>query len=154
MDHGRFRCCQCHRVKPRRTQDQRYCDDPSCQQARRNAWRRDKYASDADYRANQRASTDAWLAAQGGSAAWYRDYRRRRRDAIALTEPSAPGPSLSSPKDEIAEDASLKASAAPRAKRDPAPSGSGVTSGTYRLIAAGAAKRDAIIVELRLISSG
>jgi len=154
MDYGRFRCCHCRRVKPRRTRNQCYCDNADCQQARRNAWRRNKYASDADYRANQRASTKAWLAAQGGSAKWYREYRRRSREAIASTDFTAPNPSAIVSKEKVADEVLLKPSDDIRAKRDAVPSKKGVSSGIYQLIATGAAKRDAIFVELRLITSG
>jgi hypothetical protein len=56
-----------------------YCSDARCQQVRKNAWRRQKYAEDLDYRLNQRESTEAWLEAVGGSAKYYREYRRKRK---------------------------------------------------------------------------
>ncbi len=75
MKAGRFRCCSCKKLKWKRTRDQRYCGARECQKARKNRWRREKYAADADYRANQRDSTKAWLGGRGGSAAYFRAYR-------------------------------------------------------------------------------
>ncbi len=79
MGAERFRCCWCKRLKWKRTRDQRYCGERECQKARKNAWRREKYATDADYRANQRDSTKAWLSVRGGSAAYWRAYREGQR---------------------------------------------------------------------------
>jgi hypothetical protein len=82
---------------------QSYCNLAPCQKVRKNTWRREKYAEDADYRANQRDSTTAWLGTQGGAAAYYRAYRRRRRaqrgglaadraaDRAPVGDPNAPG---------------------------------------------------------------
>ena len=79
MEYGKFRCRECGKVRQRQAQEQRYCAQSACQKARKNAWRRAKYAADADYRANQRDSTDAWLVGQGGAAAYHRAYRQRRK---------------------------------------------------------------------------
>jgi hypothetical protein len=79
MDYGRFRCRHCRKLRRKRTRDQRYCGESACQKARKNAWRREKYAEDADYRANQRDSTNAWLEKSGGAAAYHRVYRKRRK---------------------------------------------------------------------------
>lgn len=81
MDYGKFRCRQCGKLWRRRTQEQSYCGESACQKARKNAWRRAKYAADADYRANQRDSTNAWLDEQGGTAAYHRAYRQRRKES-------------------------------------------------------------------------
>lgn len=126
----RFRCRHCRRLIARRTETQRYCDAKACQRARKNRWRRERYASDPDYRANQRDSNAAWLASQGGIAAYHRAYRRRcqgRKDVLV---------------------GDLTAGA----KRDGKPVISVLNSGTYRLIAVGDAKRDALLVNLRIIS--
>lgn len=92
MDYGRFRCRHCRKLRRKRTRDQRYCGKSACQKARKNAWRREKYAEDADYRANQRDSTNAWLEKNGGGAAYHRGYRKRckwpaaAKPAAATTE--------------------------------------------------------------------
>jgi len=80
MEYGKFRCRQCGKLWRRRTREQSYCGGIACQKARKNAWRRAKYAADADYRANQRDSTNAWLDDQGGTAAYHRAYRQRRKE--------------------------------------------------------------------------
>lgn len=56
-----------------------YCGEKECQRARKNGWRREKYAEDLDYRLNQRESTKAWLESVGGGAKYYREYRRKRK---------------------------------------------------------------------------
>ena len=83
MEYGKFRCRQCGKLWRRRTREQSYCGKIACQKARKNAWRRAKYAADADYRANQRDSTNAWLDDQGGTAAYHRAYRQRRKESGA-----------------------------------------------------------------------
>jgi len=79
MKKKRFRCRCCRKMRPVRVKNQKYCSDPKCRQARKNAWNTAKYASDPDYRANQKASTETWLRTQGGSAVYFREYRRRRK---------------------------------------------------------------------------
>lgn len=85
MKTGRFRCCSCKKLKWKRTLDQRYCGARECQKARKNRWRREKYATDADYRANQRDSTKAWLGGRGGSASYFRAYRAGQRQGPECT---------------------------------------------------------------------
>lgn len=75
---GQYRCAHCDALKLKRVLDQRYCGAAACQRARKNRWRRDKYAGDIDYRQNQRESTQRWLSSQGGAAAYYRAYRQAR----------------------------------------------------------------------------
>jgi hypothetical protein len=82
MDYGKFRCRHCGKLKRRRTAEQSYCGASECQKARKNAWRRAKYSTDADYRANHRESTNTWLEEQGGSAAYHRAYRRRLKESM------------------------------------------------------------------------
>ena len=79
MASHRFRCAACKRLTESRVKGQRYCGREKCQKARKNAWRRDRYAADADYRANQAQSTKAWLDSVGGAACYHRQYRKRRR---------------------------------------------------------------------------
>ena len=75
----RFRCRHCKKLRHEQNEAQRFCGDPACQNARKNGWRREKYASDPDYRDNQRDSTDAWLKSQGGAAVYHRRYRNRQK---------------------------------------------------------------------------
>jgi hypothetical protein len=123
--------------------DQRYCPERECQKARKNAWRREKYAQDSDYRANQRDSTNAWLHEQGGSAAYHRTYRNRRKNlppSGAVSEPSPPplAPQLG-------------------AKRDAESAESSLASGVYTLVPLqpdGNAKRDALLVKIAVVPRG
>jgi hypothetical protein len=143
MDYGRFRCRHCRKLRRKRTGDQRYCGERACQKARKNTWRREKYAQDSDYRANQRDSTNAWLGERGGSAAYHRAYRTRRKNpspSRTVPEPSPP-------------------SAAPplRAKRDAESAESALASGVYTLVPLqpdGNAKRDAFLVEIAVFPRG
>jgi hypothetical protein len=123
--------------------DQRHCGASECQKARKNIWRREKYAQDSDYRANQRDSTNAWLDEQGGSAAYHREYRRRHKNPSPFRSASEPGrPSRSLP---------------PGAKRDAKLAESALASGVYTLVPVepdGDTKRDALLVEIAVIPRG
>jgi hypothetical protein len=79
METMRFRCRHCGKLKLVVKKGQKYCSDVKCQQARKNAWRRQKYAEDLDYRLNQKQSTEMWLESVGGAAEYYREYRRKRK---------------------------------------------------------------------------
>ncbi len=123
--------------------DQRYCGARECQKARKNTWRREKYAQDSDYRANQRDSTNAWLGERGGSAAYHRAYRNRRGNppssrTVSEQSPPSAEPPLS-------------------AKRDAESARSALPSGVYTLVPIqpdGSAKRDAFLVKIAVIPAG
>lgn len=171
MQNGWFRCKHCQSLRRQRTPDQRYCDEESCQRARKNAWRRAKYASDADYRDNQRDSTHQWLEAQGGAAAYYRRYRKRRREKSAgeaqselpQSDEQVPNPPASNPTHErkaTCPEPSSSAKSNAKATRPPCANSDAfspqlpVISGRYRLIPDGGANSDAISVFLSVISGG
>lgn len=136
MNNARFRCRCCGELKPRQSAEQRYCGKAACQQARKKAWRRAKYANDPDYRLNQAQSTAAWLEKQGGAAAYYREYRRRcRQQGRQPGTPARPDPSPG-----------------PSANRDANQDDSPVLSGVYHLVPLGGANRDAISVQLSVIA--
>ncbi len=127
-------------LRRRRTVDQRYCGKRKCQKARKNIWRREKYAQDFDYRANQRDSTNAWLDERGGSAAYHRAYRNRRKNPSASRAVSGQSPAL-----------------ALRAKRDAELAESALPSGVYTLVPIrpdGDAKRDAFLVKIVVVPWG
>lgn len=143
MDYGRFRCRQCTRLRRKRTVDQRYCGDSECQKARKNAWRREKYAQDSDYRANQRDATNAWLKERGGSAAYFRAYRIRQKNPSASKTTS--------------EQSSASAEPPVNAKRDAGSRKSGLLSGVYTLTPIpcdGGANSDALLVEIVVVPGG
>lgn len=139
MKHERFRCACCQKMRPARVKGQRYCGAPSCQQARKNAWRREKYATDVDYRATHKESTRAWLVSVGGAATYHRQYRKRRRGK----------------QQRLVGQADSRASSVEsgrRAKRDATSTDCPVETGHYLLVPIGDAKRDATVVEIRTIS--
>jgi hypothetical protein len=138
MDVAHFRCRCCGKIKVRRSPEQRYCGEAVCQRARKQAWRRAKYASDPDYRLNQKQSTAAWLAKRGGAATYFRDYRRRRRDEKQCELPKI-GVAKASPPTSANSDATL----------DESP----IASGRYRLVPLEGANSDAISVQLSVIQS-
>ena len=146
MEHRVFRCCHCKRLRAKRTSDQRYCGDTDCQKARKNTWRRERYASDADYRVNQHDSTKAWLDANGGSAAYHR--ARRKRGSGQARAPVVRGPAtwqqqaIGTKHDDTPACANSDAKTAK----------SSIYSGTYKLIPLDRANSDAIFVELSMIS--
>jgi len=137
-----FRCRYCRKLRLKRSAAQHYCGREPCQRARKNSWRQSKLREDPDYRANQRAATQAWLESQGGSAAYYRRYREgRRQQALACcTEQTYPATRHC-------------ARPGPGAKSDAEAVQTRVKSGIYRLMSCDAAKSDAIVVELVVISS-
>ena len=140
MKQGRFRCNHCRKLKSLRVEGQKYCGEKACQQARKNEWRRRQYAEDPDYRKNQQASTEVWLESQGGAATYHREYRRRRKRRGA----SGMGRKAVVP---------AKPEAIACANRD-APSGDlPLKTGRY-VISSANAKRDAYLVDIRLVSSG
>jgi hypothetical protein len=53
-------CCGCRFVPRANVPDQQYCSRRTCQNARRQRWRKQKLKSDADYRADQYASQERW----------------------------------------------------------------------------------------------
>ncbi len=143
MDYGRFRCRHCKKLRRKQTADQRYCGESKCQKARKNAWRREKYAQDPDYRANQRDSTNAWLGEHGGSASYHRAYRKRRKDPVTPKAAFPPSP----------PSAAIPASA----NSDAGSARSGFLSGVYTLIPVqsdGGANSDALLVEIAVVPRG
>ena len=142
MEYGKFRCRECGKLRRRQAQEQRYCARSACQKARKNAWRRAKYAADADYRANQRDSTDAWLVGQGGAAAYHRAYRQRRKAGAGLPKRSPPADSPAS-----------VASANSDGRRDESSWKSGVYALT-RITRKSDANSDALVVKIDFISTG
>lgn len=180
MDQPRFQCKCCRRHLPRRTQDQRYCERPLCQRTRKNAWRRDKYSTDPEYRTGHRESTEAWLETRGGAAAYHREYRRKRRlansraDRVLKADAQQPSvvSSLQPPSAEATPERPSRMPAAGTSR--PPPSGSTATGGPgaksdaiyretevipgryelCRVNTAAGAKRDAILVDLSIVSIG
>jgi hypothetical protein len=129
MDDRQFRCLCCGRIRLRKNPQQRYCGREACQHARKNAWRRGKYAGDPDYRANQHDSTQSWLETQGGAAEYHRAYRRRRK----------------------MQDHVLSPPTSQSANSDAKTTENAVISGTYWLVPEPTANSDAVLVHLALI---
>ena len=158
MKKKRFRCRCCHEMRPVRVENQKYCGNPKCKQARKNAWNREKYASDPDYRANQKAGTETWLESQGGSAAYFREYRRRRkREEEAHEKPD----SFENKQEVSAGEESVFASEisvpGKSANRDSMSLEKPLKSGRYTMFrdhSPKSANRDSYLVEIVLISSG
>jgi hypothetical protein len=160
MKARRFKCRHCHRTVTTKRAGQQYCGERACQRARKQEWSREKYKSDADYRINQKESTDAWLASQGGAAAYYRDYRRRRRKCKLAAEATGPSAEASTVCEATHENHSVISSYEPcmakrmvRANRDASLHHGPIKTGRYEIITVGA-NRDAVIAEIRLISTG
>ena len=145
-----FRCRHCKQLRARRSEGQRYCGREDCQRARKNAWRRDKYTADPDYRANHKASMTAWFTSQGGRAEYYRRYRRERKERRLLRradDEQRGGGKQSAPAVQVGVE-TARANSDARATEQP------VISGRYRLVACEGANSDAIVVELSVISGG
>lgn len=148
MANKRFRCRHCRKLESKRTADQRFCNDEACQRARKNEWRRERYAADLDYRVNQRESSNAWLEANGGAAEYHRRYRRKRkqrRDKESV---------ISKKKAEPVADSAAEPGPATAANSDALSVESLTISGRYKLIPFGGANSDALYAEIRIISDG
>jgi hypothetical protein len=159
MKSKKFRCRHCRRLIPEKVPGQKYCGSSACQKARKNGWRREKYASDPDYRLNQKASTEAWLTSLGGAAEYYREYRKqRKRVEEARQEAEEKRHSFRGSPSPLEEgDASLFAGAdaasAESANRDAEIVEVPIKKGRYRILPEGA-NSDAFIAEIRVISYG
>ena len=150
MGYQKFRCAGCHKLRLAKVKDQRYCGEAACQKARKNEWRRQKYASDVDYRANQKQSTKNWLESVGGAATYYHQYRQRVKSNQPATKPRLTAV-RKTPKN-----LSLKIETPQNANRDVVLGDLSIKSGRYLLRGAGVdagANRDAILVEIRAIST-
>lgn len=76
-----FYCRHCKRRIKRnvRIKEQFYCQDKACQQARKNAWERNKKRTDATYRQRRKDQHQVWLKKQRGDV-YQKTYRERRID--------------------------------------------------------------------------
>ena len=92
-----FRCKHCHLCLPTNphVKNQQYCGRTECQRARKNAWQRNKMATDPDYVDNQRRARQSW---QKNNPDYWRTYRQKRQK---------PPPAASAPKP-VKMDASVK----------------------------------------------
>jgi hypothetical protein len=147
METRRFRCLACKKLKTERVKGQRYCGDPACQKARKNTWRRQKYATDVDYYLNQKQSTKTWLASKGGAATYYRDYRKRRKAALDQERQCTKGPPS------IKAIGGAQRAMSPSANSDASLRKSPIKTGRYWLCPE-SANSDAIWVEIKAISTG
>lgn len=151
MEQKKFRCGHCRKAFPVRVAGQTHCTKNACQNARKNAWRREKYASDLDYRLNQKDSTKAWLLSVGGAAKYYREYRRRPHPPPKHSEAGSP-PELEKTQGEslfveTASGLSTGANSDALSREYP------IKTGRYRIYPE-RANSDAIWAEIRVISDG
>lgn len=144
------RCAACGGlfVPRRNVPQQRYCSKRACQRTRRRRWQRQKLKADADYRANQAAAQQRWRER-------HRDYWRRYRQSHP--EYATRNRERQRQRNRRRRSAGTGPSPPRIAKMDAYRSQTPVRSGTYRLVpvtAEGVAKRDAYVVEMRLLSVG
>lgn len=150
MADGQFRCTACRRLHRRRVAGQRYCGASACQRERRNAWRRQRYATDDAYRLTARESTKAWLEAQGGASRYYRAYREER--AQRRRDQANSAPKQARRQDRVRAICAQKEMAGRGANSDANDAEALVTTGRYLVVAAERAKSDATIVHLLAIT--
>jgi hypothetical protein len=69
------KCQHCHRTFPRHRHlpNQTFCLRKPCQNARKNKWRKEKLASDVDYKANQWDAQKRWREKNSGYSRSYRE---------------------------------------------------------------------------------
>ncbi len=80
---GRIICCHCKKAtrgNPRIKGKQKYCGTATCQQARKNAWEREKTNGDADYRQKRKISKKAWYEKDHCGATYQAEYRKTHPD--------------------------------------------------------------------------
>ena len=142
-----FRCRHCKKIRQARVKGQAYCGDKDCQKARKNAWQRKKYATDIDYRLNQKASTKAWMEKQGGVSAYFRNYRSRRKDEDKAKENETSHVENTKNTTRVEERAIC-------ANSDAIFKEMLMKTARYYLSPFKGANSDAIVVEIRLISTG
>jgi hypothetical protein len=153
MKKKRFRCRQCKRVLAVRVIGQGYCGEAACQKARKNAWRREKYASDSDYRLNQRDSTDEWLNSVGGAAQYHREYRKKKKRCIAQLRSKAKRTLEPTGSETASLFAGHVSGLDASANSDATFQKTFIKTGRYR-ICPESANSDAFMAEIRLISYG
>lgn len=143
------RCAGCkQRFVPRaQVPNQRYCSKPSCQQARRRQWLKQKRQTDADYRANQAQAQrrwrerhpEYWRGYRQGHPEYVERNRRQQRQRDQRRRTLSPS----------AASVDLAKNTAWRPKTD-------VPSGRYKLIAVNPeelAKTNAWTVEIEVLSA-
>ncbi|MBI5233722.1 MAG: hypothetical protein HY880_05145 [Deltaproteobacteria bacterium] len=135
-------CIFCKRrflVNPRLC-NQEYCSRPECQRARKRRWQKEKIAKDGEYRENQAAAQREWC---GRNRGYWREYRRRNPAYAERNRRQ---------QRERNRRRRLKV-----AKMDASGAENVISSGRYRLVPLcnrGIAKRDALIVEIGVVSRG
>ncbi|HHV86250.1 MAG TPA: hypothetical protein GXX42_10640 [Petrimonas sp.] len=146
MESKYFTCHHCHRRCLRNFRiksGQHYCGSPSCQQARKNKWERDKSASDTLYRQARSAAKKAWYRAYPGDR-YQHSYRAGH-----------PGYVTSNRAGQRTRTARLKGPSPEIVKTDASSSATPFPSGFYKLLPFDSrdmekiVKTDALIVELR-----
>lgn len=141
----RCMCCGCWFMPRANVPGQQYCSRRTCQNARRQRWRRKKLKSDADYRADQYASQGRWCRRNPDYWERYRsahpDYCQKNREMQTARNRK---------RDLIREQA-----AGPIAKRYALTGENSVIPGYYNLVPADGAviaKRYALLVRLDVVS--
>ena len=78
MESTQIRCLHCKQTKRRNrsVKRQNYCGDKACQQARKNAWERNKLQTDGEYKAGRQASKRIWYETRHQGAAYQSTYRK------------------------------------------------------------------------------
>lgn len=136
------RCEACDKgFRPRaQVPHQGYCGSVGCQRERRRRWQASKRRDDADYRDNQRRAQQAWAL---GRAEYWREWRGRHPEYVERNRAAA------------RERQRARRGASEFAKMDASAAGTGVPSGTYRLVRATGgefAKMDGWTVEITVLS--
>jgi hypothetical protein len=138
-------CCECHHpFIPLRNPHQRYCNQRSCQNARKRQWRKQKHAEDPDYRENQRRSQTKWL---NKSPHYWRNYREIHPEYTQRNRQQTR---------ERKRLAVCKHDASQFAKSDALTLENAIKPGTYSLVPmphSKFAKSDALIVKISLITN-
>jgi len=77
---NKFQCKNCRKIfekNPRLKEEQNYCSQKICQQARKNKWEREKLLKDPDYKQKRKVQKQQWYKNKPGDL-YQREYRERR----------------------------------------------------------------------------
>lgn len=138
-------CCGCWFIPRANVPDQQYCSRRTCQNVRRQRWRKKKLKRDAEYRADQYASQERWCKKNpdywGRYRATHPDYCQKNREKQKVRNHK--------------RDLIRKQAAGSIAKRYALTGKNGIISGYYNLLPADGpmiAKSDALLVKLNVVS--
>jgi len=141
--------CKSHFRPSKYHQNQHYCNNKECQQARKALWQKNKIKDDLSYKENQKDATRCW---NNKNPSYYRDYRKTHPDYADKNRKKS-RERYQKQRNGVITRSDLRQEQ-DFAKMDVASSQLPIISGRYKLLPLGSAdfaKMDAAIVQLVVI---